>query len=127
MGRAASNDGTSNYLGTRLLARIVIRGWVQLLLWLLLGFSVQKGDKGGLNGWRGECERWTWSGREMGSCTRHRAVYVYVCVRIIYIYIMRTSGWKFITAAAASDNMLYTYMRSVYFILRLVEYRNDPE
>jgi len=36
-------------LGTRLLARIIIRGLVQFLLGLLLGFSVQKGDQGGLN------------------------------------------------------------------------------
>jgi hypothetical protein len=40
--------------GTRLLARIIIRRWVQLLLGLLLGFSVQKRDRGGpggLDGW----------------------------------------------------------------------------
>jgi len=49
-------------LGTRLLARIIIRGWIQLLLGLLLGFSVQKGDQGGLNGKGGGYERWTWSG-----------------------------------------------------------------
>jgi len=72
-------------LGTRLLARIIIRGWVRLLLGLLLGFSVQKGDKGGLNSWRGGArdghgveERWV----------RAPATGLSVCVRIIYnIYI----------------------------------------
>lgn len=35
------------------------------------------------------------------------------CIQYIHIYVfysMRTSGWKFITAAAASDSMLYTYV-----------------
>lgn len=42
---------------------------------------------------------------------------------------MRTSGWKFITAAAASDSIytFYTYKRRVYSILRLIEYRNNSD
>jgi len=73
-------------LGTRLLARIIIRGWVQLLLGLLLGFLVQKGDQGGLNGegggyardGHGVKERWV----------RAPATRSYVCVLCaIYIYL----------------------------------------
>lgn len=107
-------------LGTRLLARIIIRGWVRLLFGLLLGFSVQKGDKGGLNGWRGGArdghgveERWV----------RAPATGLWVCVSMcvlytIYIlYSMRTSGWKFITATAASDSMyIYLHVERIFYI-----------